>query len=87
VLGVPVHSPLYHAPVGTHLGTLKGRFARTCAAAAALADNQSAHALMRSCLGLAKVQYALRTLPLRHMCGLRGGRHCDTADHMSLYFS
>jgi len=33
---------------------------------AALADTQSAHALMRSCLGPAKVQYALRTLPIRH---------------------
>jgi len=52
--------------VVTHLGTLKGKFARTCAAVAALADTQCAHALMRSCLGPAKVQYALRTLPLRH---------------------
>jgi len=66
VLGVVIHSPLYHAPVGTHLGTLKGKFARTCAAVAALADTQCAHALMRSCLGPAKVQYAVRTLPLRH---------------------
>jgi len=41
-------------------------FARTCAAVATLADTQSAHALMQSCLGPAKVQYALRTLPLRH---------------------
>jgi len=63
---VPIHSPLYHSPVGTHLGTLKGKFARTCAAMAALADTLCAHALMRSCLGPAKVQYALRTLPLRH---------------------
>jgi len=31
-----------------------------------MADTHSAHALMRSCLGLAKVQYALRTLPIRH---------------------
>jgi len=30
------------------------------------ADTQSAHALMRSCLGPAKVQYALRTLPTCH---------------------
>jgi len=66
VLGVPIHSPLYHSPVGAHLGTLKRTFARTCAAVAALADTQCAHALMRSCLGPAKVQYALRTLPLRH---------------------
>jgi len=66
LLGVPIHSPLYHAPVGAHLGTLKGKFARTCAAVAALADTQFAHALMRSCLGPAKVQYALRTLRLRH---------------------
>jgi len=36
------------------------------AAVAALADTQSAHALMRSCLKPAKVQYALRTLPIRH---------------------
>jgi len=56
VLGVPIHSPLYPSPVGTHLGALKGKFARTCGAVAALADTQSAHALMRSCLGPAKVQ-------------------------------
>jgi len=66
VLGVPIHSPLYHSPLGTQLGTLKNKFSRTCAAVAALADSQCAHALMRSCLGPAKVQYALRTLPLRH---------------------
>jgi len=66
VLGVPIHSPLCHSPVGAHLGTLMGKFARICAAVAALADTQCAHALMRSCLGPAKVQYALRTLPLRH---------------------
>jgi len=51
VLGVPIHCPLYHSPVGTHLGTLKGKFARTCSAVAALADTQCAHALMQSCLG------------------------------------
>jgi len=66
VLGVAIHSPLYHSPVGAHLGALQGKFARTCAAVAALADNQCAHALVRSCLGPSKVQYALRTLPLRH---------------------
>jgi len=38
VLGVPIHCPLYPSPVGAHLGTLKGNFARTCAAVAALAD-------------------------------------------------
>jgi len=52
--------------VGAPLGALKGNFARTGAAVAALADIQCAHALMRSCLCPAKVQYALRTLPLRH---------------------
>jgi len=46
-LGVPIQSDLYHSPVGVHLGTLKGKFARTCAALAALADTQCAHALMR----------------------------------------
>jgi len=66
VLGVQIHSPLYSSPVGTHLGTMKGKFARTCAAVAALADTKSAHALMRSCVGHAKVQYALRTMPIRH---------------------
>jgi len=55
VLGVPIHAPLSHSPLGTHLGTLKGKFARTCAAVAALADTQCAHVLMRSCLGPAKV--------------------------------
>jgi len=38
----------------------------SCAAVAALADTKCSHALMRSCLGPAKVQYAIRTLPLRH---------------------
>jgi len=66
VLGVPIHSPLYPSPVGTHLGTLNAKFARTCAAVAALPETQCAHALIRSCLGPAKVRYALRTLPLRH---------------------
>jgi len=66
VLGVPIHSHLYHSPVGAHLCTLKGKFARTSAEVAALADTQCAHALMRSGLGPAKVQCALRTLPLRH---------------------
>jgi len=28
VLGVPIHSLLYHAPVGAHLGALKGKFSR-----------------------------------------------------------
>jgi len=66
VLGVPTRSPLYLAPVGTHLGALKGNFAGICAAVAALADTQCAHGPMRFCLGPAQVQYALRTLPLRH---------------------
>jgi len=48
VLGVPIHSLLFPSPVVAHLGALKGRFARTCAAVAALANTQSAHALMRS---------------------------------------
>jgi len=64
---------LYPSPVGAHLGTLKGKFARTCAAVVALADTQSTHALMRSCLGPAKVQYAPRNLPLRRE-GLGGWR-------------
>jgi len=66
VLWVPIHSPLHHTPVGTHLGTLKVKFVRKWAAVAALADTQCAHELMRSCLGPATVQYALRTLHLRH---------------------
>jgi len=55
VLGVPIHSPFYSSPVGTHLADLKVTFARTCAAVAALADPQSAHALRRYCLCPAKV--------------------------------
>jgi len=66
MLGSPIHSSPYHSPLGAHMGTLKGKFARTCAAVEALADTQCAHLLMRSCLGPARVQYALRTLPLRH---------------------
>jgi len=66
VLVVPIHSSVYYALVGTHLGTLKGTFARTCAAVTALADTQCAHALMLSCPGTPKLQHALRTLPLRY---------------------
>jgi len=80
-MGLPIHSPLYHASVGTHLGTLKGKFPRTCAAVAALADTQCAHALMRSCLGPAEVQYALALASPSHG-GLRGGSHCGIAGHM-----
>jgi len=58
-LGVPIHSTPYPSPVGAHLGPLEDKCARTCAAVAALADGQSAHALMQSCQGSAKVQYAL----------------------------
>jgi len=45
--------------VGAQLGTLKGKFARTCAAVATLADT------LRSCQGPTKVHYALRNLQLR----------------------
>jgi len=60
--------PLFPLPLagGGPPGHTEGEFASTCAAVAALADIQCAHALMRSCLGPAKVQYALRTLPVRH---------------------
>jgi len=58
ILGVPIHAPLYPSQ--------RGKFARTCAAVAALADNKCAHALMRSCMRPANVQYALHTLPIRH---------------------
>jgi len=37
-LRLPIHCPLYPSPVGAHLGELKGKFARTCAAVAALTD-------------------------------------------------
>jgi len=47
-------------------GNAKGKLARTSAAVVALAYTQCAHALIRSCLGPAKVEYALRTLPLLH---------------------
>jgi len=80
VLGVPIHSTLYHLPVGTHLGTLKGKFARTCAAVAALSDTQCAHALMRSCLGPTKVRSAHLASPSHG--GLRGGHHCNPAGHV-----
>jgi len=58
--------PATHRRRGAHLGARKGRFTRTCAAVAALTAIQSVHALMRYCLGPAKVQYALCTLPIRH---------------------
>jgi len=65
VLGVPIQSPLCASAVETHLGKLGAKYAHTCSAVGALADKQSAYALMRSCLGPAKVQYAQRTLPIR----------------------
>jgi len=65
VLGITIQSPLYASAVEAHLGQLVAKFAHTCSAVGGLADTQSAHALMWSCLGPAKVQYALRTLPLR----------------------
>jgi len=66
VLGVPIHSPLYPSTVEAHPGQLSAKFAHTCSAVEGLADSKFAHALMRNCLGPAKVHYALRTLPLRH---------------------
>jgi len=38
-----------------------------------LGDTQSAHALMWNCLVPARVQYALRTLPLRHTAAFAKG--------------
>jgi len=67
VLDVRIHSPLCPSAVETHLGTVKGKFARTCAAMEAPADTQCTHALMRSCPCPAEVEYALHTLPLCHM--------------------
>jgi len=49
VLGVTIHSSLYHSPVGAHLGTLKGKFARTWAAVAALADARAHVVLLGPC--------------------------------------
>jgi len=66
VLAVPIRSPLYASAVDAHLATLGAKFAHTFSAVEGFPDTQSAHALMRNCLGPANVQYALRTLPLRH---------------------
>jgi len=59
--------------VEANLGKLGAKLAHTCSAVGVLADMQSAPALMRSCLGPAKLQYALRTLPLRQTATLAGG--------------
>jgi len=73
VLGVPIQSPLYPSAVEAHLVKLGAKFAHTCSAVGGLADTQSAHALMRNCLGPAKGQYALLTLPLRHTAAFAEG--------------
>jgi len=66
MLGFPIQSPLYASAVEAHLRKLGAKFSHTCSTVGGLADTQSAHAHMRNCLGPANVQYALRTLPLRH---------------------
>jgi len=73
VPGVPVHSSLYNCAVEANLGKLGAKFAHTCSAVGGLADTQSAHALLRNCLGNAKVQHALGTLPLRHTAAFAEG--------------
>jgi len=73
LLGVPIQSPLYASAVEAHLGKLGAKFAHTCSAVGGLADTKSAHALVRSCLGPAKVQYALRTLPVRQKAAFAEG--------------
>jgi len=73
VLGFPIPSPLYASAVEAHLGELGAKFAHTCSAVRGLADTQSAHTLMRSCLGPARVQYDLRTLPLCHTVAFADG--------------
>jgi len=73
VLGIPIHSTSYASAVEGHLSKLGAKFAHTCSAVGGLADTQSAHALMRNCLRPAKVQYALRTQPLRHTAAFAEG--------------
>jgi len=70
VFGVQIQTNISVTPVEDHLTALLTKFARTCAAVASLQHAQCAHALMRSFLGSAKVQYALRTLPLRLTTGV-----------------
>jgi len=82
VLGVPIHSPFYHAPVGTHLGTLKGKFARRCAAVAAVADAQCTHAPMRSMPGSRKGTVCPPHLTSPSHGGLRGGHYCNPEGHV-----
>jgi len=48
------------------LRKLGAKFAHSCSAVGGLTDTQSAYALIRNCLEVATVQYALRALPLRH---------------------
>jgi len=69
LLGLPIQSPIYASAVEAQLGELGAKFAHTSSAVGCLADTQCAHARMQNCLGRAKVQYALRSLPLRHTVG------------------
>jgi len=55
-LGVRIQFPLYASAVEAQLGNLGAKFAHTCSAVGGLADTHCAHALMRSCLGPARVQ-------------------------------
>jgi len=73
VLGVLIQSPRYASAVEARKGSLGAKFAHTCSAAGGLADTQTAHALMRNYLGPARVQYSMRTLPLRHMADFAEG--------------
>jgi len=73
VMGIPIHSPVYASAVEAHLGKLGAKFARTCSAVGGQTDSQSVHALLRNCLGTAKVQSALRTLSLRQTAAFSEG--------------
>ena len=66
LLGVPIDAPDHHVSTQSHLSKLITTFEHVTARVSQLADPQASHALQRSCLGPAKVLYALRTCDYNH---------------------
>ena len=66
LLGVPIDAPNSATAVNTHLGRLLASYETTVDRIGRLPDAQCAHSLLRSCLGPAKILYALRTCSLAH---------------------
>jgi len=64
VLGVPICIHIGDAPLSQPLTGVQAKQTMLLGKVGELSDKQSAHALMRMCLGPSRIQNALRTLPL-----------------------